>query len=148
MKYTDKLIRDYDDQAFQTAFRAYFEEMGIQVSNWEGLFAGMTDEGDPTILRMDESGRVIGFIQFSRIEMTSWFFEDRYGFIREFWVAPEQRNKGIGAELLAQAEAFFARQGIHKMILTSDTAERFYLKHGYRKEDGIVAKNKAPVYVK
>ena len=144
----DKLIREYNDQAFQTAFRAYFMEMGIQVSNWEGLFAQMTDEGDPTILRMDESGQVIGFIMFSRIEMTSWFFEDRYGFIREFWVAPEQRNKGIGAELLAQAEAFFARQGIHKMILTSDTAERFYLKHGYRREDGMVAKNKTPVYVK
>lgn len=148
MKYTDKLIRDYDDQAFQTAFRAYFTEMGIQVSNWKGLFAGMTDEGDPTILRMDESGRVIGFIQFSRIEMTSWFFEDRYGFIREFWVAPEQRSQGHGSALLEQAEAFFARQGIHKMILTSDTAERFYLKHGYRKEDGIAAKNRAPVYVK
>ncbi|MBQ8313931.1 MAG: GNAT family N-acetyltransferase [Clostridia bacterium] len=144
----DKLIREYNDQAFQQAFRAYFTEMGIQVSNWEGLFAGMTDEGVPTLLREDESGQVIGFIMFSRIEMTSWFFEDRYGFIREFWVAPEQRNKGIGAELLAQAEAFFARQGIHKMILTSDTAERFYLKHGYRREDGMVAKNKTPVYVK
>ncbi|MBQ7865398.1 MAG: hypothetical protein IJ350_03435, partial [Clostridia bacterium] len=70
----DKLIREYNDQAFQTAFRAYFMEMGIQVSNWEGLFAQMTDEGDPTILRMDESGQVIGFIMFSRIEMTSWFF--------------------------------------------------------------------------
>lgn len=144
----DKMIREYNDQAFQAAFRAYFAEMGIQVSNWEGLFAQMTDEGDTTILRMDESGQVIGFIMFSRIEMTSWFFEDRYGFIREFWVAPEQRNKGIGAELLAQAETFFARQGIHKMILTSDTAERFYLKHGFRKEEGMVAKNKAPVYVK
>ncbi len=144
----DKLIREYNDQAFQTAIRAYFVEMGIQVSNWEGLFAGMTDEGVATILREDESGQVVGFIMFSRIEMTSWFFEDQYGFIQEFWVTPEQRNRGIGDELLAQAEAFFARQGIHKMILTSDTAERFYLKHGYRKDEGIVAKNKAPVYVK
>ena len=101
-----------------------------------------------TILREDESGQVIGFIMFSRIEMTSWFFEDRYGFIQEFWVAPEYRNRGIGAELLAQAEAFFARQGIHKIILTSDTAEKFYLKHSYRRDEGIVAKNKAPVYVK
>ena len=144
----DKMIREYNDQAFQTAFWAYFMEMGILVSNWDGLFAGMTDEGVVTILREDESGQVIGFIMVSRIEMTSWFFEDRYGFVREFWVAPEYRNCGIGSELLAQAEAFFARQGIHKMILTSDTAEGFYLKHGYRRDEGIVAKNKAPVYVK
>ena len=144
----DKLIREYNDQAFQTAFRSYFMEMDIQVSNWEGLFAEMTDEGVATILREDEKGQVVGFIMVSRIEMTSWFFEDRYGFIREFWVAPEYRNRGIGAELLAQAEAFFARQGIHKMILTSDTAEGFYRKHGYRRDEGIMAKNKAPVYVK
>jgi len=144
----DKLIREYNDQAFQTAFRSYFMEMDIRVSNWEGLFAEMTDEGVATILREDEKGQVVGFIMFSRIEMTSWFFEDRYGFIQEFWVAPEYRNRGIGAELLAQTEAFFARQGIHKMILTSDTAERFYLKYGYRKDEGMVAKNKAPVYVK
>lgn len=146
--YTDKIIRDYDDQAFQRAFRAYFAEMGIQVSNWEGLFVQMTDEGDPTMLRVDESGAVMGFIQLSRIEMTSWFFEDRYGFIREFWVAPEHRNQGHGAALLAQAEAFFAKQGVTKMILTTDTAGPFYIKHGYRRDDGIVAKNHAPVYVK
>ena len=97
----DKLIRKYDGQTFQTAFRAYIMEMGIQVSNWEGLFTQMTE-----------------------------------------------RNCGIGSELLAQAEAFFSRQGIHKMILTSDTAEGFYRKHGYRRDEGIVAKNRAPVFVK
>lgn len=144
----DKLIRKYDGQTFQTAFRAYIMEMGIQVNNWEGLFTQMTDEGVATILREDENEQVVGFIMVSRIEMTSWFFEDRYGFIQEFWVAPEQRNCGIGSELLAQAEAFFARQGIHKMILTSDTAEGFYRKHGYRRDEGIVAKNRAPVLVK
>ena len=144
----DKLIRKYDGQTFQTAFCAYIMEMGIQVSNWEGLFTQMTDEGVATILREDENEQVVGFIMVSRIEMTSWFFEDRYGFIQEFWVAPEQRNCGIGSELLAQAEEFFARQGIHKMILTSDTAEGFYRKHGYRRDEGIVAKNRAPVLVK
>ena len=148
MMYTDQFIRDYNHVNFQNAFRAYFTELGIQVTDWNGLFQQMTDEGVPAIVRKNEQGTVIGFIQFSRIEMTSWFFEDRYGFIQEFWVAPEQRNCGIGSELLAQAEAFFSRQGIHKMILTSDTAEGFYRKHGYRRDEGIVAKNRALVFVK
>ena len=34
------------------------------------------------------------------------------------------------------------------MILTTDTAEGFYIKHGYRRDEGIVAKNRCPVYVK
>ena len=108
--YTEKTIHDYSDQAFQTAYRAYFAEMGMQVSNWEGMFTQMTDEGEPTIIRMDENGRVIGFIQFCRVEMTCWFFEDRYGFIREFWVAPEYRSQGYGTALLEQAEAWFANR--------------------------------------
>ena len=146
--YTEKTIHDYSDQAFQTAYCAYFAEMGMQVSNWEGLFTQMTDEGEPTIIRMDENGRVIGFIQFCRVEMTCWFFEDRYGFIREFWVAPEHRSQGHGTALLKQAEAWFAKQGVCKMILTPDTAEGFYIRHGYRRDEGIVAKNRSPVYVK
>lgn len=146
--YTDKLIRDYSDIRFQTAFRAYFEELGGRVSNWQGLFAGMTDEGEPTILRVDESGNVIGFIQFTRLIMTSWFFEDRYGFIREFWVAPQYRGKGHGSALLQQAEAWFGKQGITRMILTTDTAAAFYMHRGYRLNESVVAKNRAPVYIK
>ena len=34
MKYTDTLISQYDDAAFQTAFRAYFGELGCRVTNW------------------------------------------------------------------------------------------------------------------
>lgn len=148
MEYKDQIIRDYSGQAFQAAFRAYFDEMGGQVSNWDGLFAQMTDEGEPTVIRMDENGRVIGFIQFCRIEMTCWFFEDRCGFIREFWIAPEHRGRGHGTALLAQAEGWFRRQGIARMLLTTDTAEGFYMLHGYHRDESMVAKNRSPVYVK
>ena len=146
--YTNQLIRDYNDADFQEAFKAYFAELGVQVTNWEGLFEQMTDEGVPAIVRRDEQGAMVGFIQFGRIDMTSWFFEDRYGFIREFWVAPECRGKGQGSALLEQAEAFFRKQGVVKMILTTETAAEFYLKRGYRRDEAVVAKNRNPVYVK
>ena len=146
--YTDEFIRDYDYMDFQKAFKAYFAELGIQVTNWDGLFRQMTDEGVPAIVRRDEQGKIIGFVQFSRIEMTCWFFEDRYGFVQEFWIAPEHRGQGHGTALLRQAEEWFEKQGVHKMILTTDTAEAFYLRHGYRRDEHVVAKNRSPVYVK
>ncbi len=60
MKYTDTLISQYDDAAFQTAFRAYFGELGCRVTNWDGLFAGMGEKGrDATWTRRDESGHVV-----------------------------------------------------------------------------------------
>lgn len=114
MKYTDTLISQYDDAAFQTAFRAYFGELGCRVTNWDGLFAGMgekgrdatwmrrdesghvvnfvawmnADERDYAWVRKDESGAVVGFIQFTTMDMQSWFFTVKCGFIREFWIAP------------------------------------------------------------
>lgn len=148
MQYTDQLIRTYDSKPFQEAFRAYFAELGVQVTNWDGLFAQMTDDGDPTLLRTDDAGQVIGFIQFTTIHMTSWFFEARPGFVREFWVAPAHRGQGHGTALLAQAEQWFRQQGLGPMILTTDTAEAFYLHRGYRREKDVVARNRAPVYVK
>lgn len=148
MIFTDELIRDYQGQAIQEAYRSYYEELGVKVTNWEGLFMQMTYEGTPAILRRDKTGRIIGFIQFSVLMMTSWFFEDRYGFIQEFWIAPAFRCQGHGTALMELAEKHFDRQGICRMILTSDTAQEFYLQRGYYRDDHIVAKNNAPVYVK
>lgn len=94
MTYQDTLVRRYDDPAFRTAFRAYFAELGCQVSNWDGLFQGLEERGDCTWIRRDSQGQIIGFIMFCMTTMQSWFFEARYGFVTEFWVAPEYRGRG------------------------------------------------------
>lgn len=144
----DALIFSYNDDAFQAAFRAYFAELGCQVSNWDGLFAEMNNAAEPTYIRRDEAGRVVGFIMFAPMDMKSWFFETRVGFIREFWVAPERRNQGLGGELLAQAEAWLTGKGIRRAILTTDTAPAFYVRHGYRRDESIRAKNNDAVFIK
>lgn len=142
------LIVNYNDDAFQTAFRAYGAEIGIHVTNWEGLFAEMNDAVEPTYIRRDEAGRVIGFIMFTPMEMKSWFFETKVGFIREFWVDPAYRSRGIGGELLAQVEAWLTARGIRRAVLTTDTAPKFYMRYGYRKDESILAKNNDPVFIK
>lgn len=76
------------------------------------------------------------------------FLKKPYGFIREFWVAEKHRNKKHGSELLKIAEQYLYEQGIYSSILTTDTAEHFYLKHGYEKIPGCKAKNDDDVFVK
>ena len=145
---TDLLISDFTDARFQKAFQLYFEELGIHVKDWDGLFREMNEDGNWAYLRMTEDGSVVGFIQFKPIALTNWFFEEKAGFIREFWIAEAHRGQGHGSALLGLAEAYFVSQGIHQTILTTDTAPEFSEKHGYRKNPCIQAKNNDDVYIK
>ncbi len=145
--FTERLITDFGDPAFREAFRKYFREMGVSVEDWEGLFREMNDGGNEAFLRIS-GGDVAGFIQFCPIMFKSWFFEGTIGFVREFWVAPERRGEGHGSALLRLAEERFREKGYGAVILTTDTAEDFYLARGYEKAPGIQAKNKDDVFVK
>ncbi len=147
--FSDVLISDFSDPLFQTAFQTYFSELGITVKDWDGLFREMNDEGDnQAVVRTAGDGSIIGFIQFKPTKFTSWFFEETCGFIREFWISNANRNAGHGSALLRIAESYFMEHGMYTSILTTDTAERFYLKHGYRKAPGCKAKNEDEVFVK
>ncbi len=147
--FSDVLISDFSDPLFQTAFQTCFSELGITVKDWDGLFREMNEEGDNhAFVRTDADGSIVGFIQFKPMLFTSWFFEETCGFIREFWVSENHRNAGHGAALLRKTEGYFKENGIYTSILTTDTAERFYLKHGYRKAPGCKAKNQNEVFLK
>ena len=145
--FTDRLVTDFGDPAFREAFRKYFREMDVSVEDWEGLFREMNDGGNEAFLRIS-GGDVAGFIQFCPITFKSWFFEGTIGFVREFWVAPERRGEGHGSALLRLAEERFREKGYGAVILTTDTAEDFYLARGYGRAPGIQAKNKDDVFVK
>ena len=147
--YSDVKISDFVNLSFQNAFKQYFAELDVNVRDWDGLFKEMNDEGgNVAFVRIDESGEIVGFILLKPIKFTSWFFEENCGFIREFWVAEKCRNNGHGTALISLAEKHLIENDIYTSILTTDTAERFYDKHGYIKALGCKAKNKAPVFVK
>lgn len=146
----DLFISDFTDERFQTAFKLYFAELGHQLNNWEPLFHEMNHDGSGThaYVRLTEEGQVVGFIMFCCMDVTSWFFESKLGFIREFWIAAERRGQGHGGELLTLAEQWFCSQGIYRSVLTTHTAETFYLHHGYHKDPDIFARNKDSVFIK
>ncbi len=143
----DRILDNFYDPIFTDAFRRYFEELGISVTNWDSLWDEMNRSNVSAFLRVCDR-RAIGFVQYQPILSKSCFFEERLGFIREFWVDPNQRGQGHGGALLVQVEEIFRRLGIARVILTTDSAENFYLKHGYRKRTDILARNRSCVYVK
>lgn len=145
----DELIADLSLPAFQHAFRQYFTELDIHVSDWDGLFREMAGQADnAAFLRTAPEGAAVGFLQFCPITFTSWFLEETCGFIREFWVAPGFRAQGHGSALLRMTESHFLNAGIYTSVLTTDTAPGFYQKHGYSPAPGCTAKNGDPVFTK
>lgn len=150
--HSDILISDFADPVFQTAFQQYFAELGINVKDWDSLFQEMNEgnegEKNAAYVRRAADGSMVGFILFIPIRFTSWFFEETYGLVREFWVAEEFRGRGHGSELITLTERNFLESGIYVSILTTDTAERFYKRHGYMKAPGCKAKNEDDVFIK
>lgn len=144
------LLSDFTDPRFRAAFQAYFAELGVSVRDWAGLFREMDEEGNNRALLLPgEDGAAAGFLQFQMNRFSSWFFEEPFGFIREFWVAPARRRRGIGSALLRQAEEAFLEEGARRALLTADAgAAGFYLARGYRRAPGIRAKNRMEVLVK
>lgn len=150
--YSDVLISDFTSPVFRAAFQQYFEEIGMKIKDWDGLFQEMNrgDDGEKNTvyIRLAANDVVVGFVLFIPIRFTSWFFEETCGFIREFWVAEKFRGQGHGSELLSLAERYFLERGFCTSILTTDTAKGFYQRHGYVKAPGYRAKNQDEVFVR
>ncbi len=145
----DCVITDFFNPMFQTAFQEYFKELEVKINNWDSLFDEMNKEKDNVaILRITEDNKVIGFILFKIEILKNWFFEEKVGFIREFWISREFRKKGHGSSLLNLAEKYFVKQEVYKSILTTDTAPNFYIKQNYMQDFSYSAKNKDLVFVK
>lgn len=145
----DYQITDFSDPLFQTAFQLYFEELGIQLDDWDELFNFMNEDGgNVAIIKVDEKKQVVGFIQFKIDELKNWFFEEKVGFIWEFWVSQAFRGQDYGSQLLKSAENYFLDHNIYKAILTTDTAPGFYEKQGYVRDASYRADNEDEVFTK
>lgn len=143
------LLSDFADPRFCAAFQAYFAELGIPVKDWEGLFREMNGEGNNlAYLLLDDRGGAMGFLQFQMTSFSNWFFDEPFGFIREFWIGPAHRRQGYGKALLRLAETYFMEHGAYRAVLTADDAVAFYLANGYESASGIKAKNKMEVLTK
>lgn len=118
-----------------TAGTGFFKP--LEVKALEGVladyFASARDHDGHRCFAWEEAECVLGFVYHAPEEMT-----DRTWCLWWIAVAAEQRGRGLGAKLLAFAEADVrARGGRLLVVETSDSphyapTRRFYLHHGYQ----------------
>lgn len=143
-------ITDFSDPVFQSMFKKYFAEIGMNVKDWDGLFEEMNTQngGNCAYIRMCDN-EPVGFIQFTAVTLENWFLKERLGFIREFWVEEKFRRQGHGTVMLYLAEKYFKDNNIRRTVLTAEEKERqFYLNRGYSVDRNAEAKNKIEVFAK
>ena len=62
---------------------------------------------------------------------SDWCKRPGWGFIREFYISPEYRNKGFGSQLAAYSEIELQRLGAKQLYVTAETSIGFWEKCGY-----------------
>ena len=145
-------LSDFYDLRFQQAFRAYFQEIGVNLKEDTDVFDEISESCEKENMRTfamgDETG-IAGFIMVQPEYLKGSFFEEQAGFIRELWVAPPFRHLGCGKELLEKAEEHLREMGIWKLILTYEQeALNFYRKMGFVPDKSCKAKNDGNIVVK
>ena len=106
---------------------------------FDDLFPALVARDDVLVLVADSDG-VIGYLVASL--HPTFFANGPVAGIEEVMVAPEHRRTGVGAALMAAAEAWAAERGAGYVSLASRRAGDFYLALGYA--DSAVFYKKAP----
>lgn len=87
-------------------------------------------------------GRPVGFIDYQVDHpASSWCFHKGWGCIRELYVAPEERRRGIAAALVGCACRYARRRRAPMLYLTADEAIPFWEKLGFVRTGRINKKN-------
>lgn len=86
------------------------------------------------LLVAERGSRPLGFL-FAEVENAGGPDDAGQGWIHELWVAPDERRLGVGAALLAEAEAFFAASGVRRVSVRVESANadalRYWSKRGF-----------------
>jgi len=142
-------LENYEDSKFKQAYAMYYKDLGISdFKYWDRLFADMVKEEDFKTFLLFDANELIGFIQCQAIELKHWFFNEHLGFIREIWILSKARHKGNGEILLNYAMEHFKKNGLKKMIITSEKVDSFFSKHGFSIDPSYKAMNQDTVMVK
>jgi ribosomal protein S18 acetylase RimI-like enzyme len=130
------LARDqkaYGSRLYADRNRSAAREAALRHAVTGGLFVARRVE-DERPAGPDDEGDVLGFVTAS--PASGEFVEaDERGAVRNLYVRPAERGRGIGTALLAAAEAHLEAQGVAvvslEVLAGNEAARRFYRRHGY-----------------
>lgn len=135
---------------FISAFKTALQEFSADLSKIDSYIEEFNTAGNIYAYVLEnEHGETIGMIQFQRAELTNQDITMKYGFIREFRIAPAYRKKGYGSILLKETEYYFIKNDISVIILSSRPKSiEFYIKNGYKEKKNAQSFNKLTVMEK
>ncbi len=152
-------VRPYDAgdlSAFIALFvRYYSEEFTIDLPAAERAFimseieSGIREGYLSLLLAGGADGGIHGFILYQiDTPVSDWCLRPGSGFIRELYVLPEERLRGLGSRLVAAAERELARLEVPAIYLTTDEASAFWLSRGYHDSGLICRRNDGRIFEK
>ena len=143
-------ISDFKNEQFISAFKTALQEFSVDLSKLDSYIEEFNAAGNIyAYVLANEQGEAIGMIQFQKTELSNQYIKEEYGLIRDFWIAPAYRKKGLGASLLKDTEKYFAANNIGFIILSSrKEAIGFYRKNGYFEKKNAQSFNKMIVMEK
>ncbi len=78
---------------------------------------------------------IVGFVMYG-IEYGTYSQTETVGTIVDLYVCPEERNRGIGSQLLSAAERDLVGSDVEtvslEVLASNEAAQRFYHRHDYR----------------
>ncbi len=129
-------IREKDYDNFKKAFCAYYGELDCEDDPLHlfseyllpDLKAGLFNVA---VAKCGED--ILGFVIFQIDDVINdWCFKDGWGNVRELYVYPEARYKGLGGSLLRYAENALRESGATDVYcIPTEEAETFFTERGY-----------------
>lgn len=127
--------------AFEKLFCDYYAELDCEDDPLHlfkeyvlpDLKAGLFRTGVAIKESNNRGGEIVGFVIFQIDDvLNDWNFKEGCGDVRELYVIPSLRKKGIGRALLSFAEAALKADGASEIYtLPTEESERFFIKCGY-----------------
>ena len=110
--------------------------------------AEMLAQGDFWVYLARERGALCGFV-IAQIdgEDKDWCKRPGWGFVRELYVAPDHRGRGVAGKLVRRAEDSMQQGGASRVYLTTDL-DGFWEAMGYADSNEIYEGNGGKIYTK
>ena len=103
--------------------------------------ADYLDSGRWTIWVAELDGRLVGTVWVERVDKVPRPYErpEHWGYVTNVYVAPDHRDRGIGARLLEAAIGEARSAGWELLLLwPSELSERFYSRVGFRRSPDVL----------
>ena len=129
-------LKDTDKSVFEELFKQYYEELGCPDDTKHLIDEYIIPDMLAGLLHIDlieEDKAVLGFIIYQIDDINNeWNLKEGWGDIREIYISPSHRLKGLGKFLLYSAEMKLSEAGAQKSYcLPYEKAVSFFTACGY-----------------